>query len=142
MTELAQPRQGSKGAQFAGVVLATMAWLAFGFSIWAHAGFLSNGTEPWDQPGAYHFGWQLVVGVAIGLVWRLPIVGAWLSFIAGQCAAILAGTFVGVTGTGMNFFIPLGLIALVKWSLPFLAGVGAGRGGRWLGLSLIRTWRG
>jgi hypothetical protein len=91
-----------------------------GLAIWPV--FLTMlGVEPWDNQ--YGIVVMLGLGLAFGLLApKKPWLGP-LGLYVGQCiygaGSFLAGVFFH-TGTGVNFFFPLGMFVLLLFSAPAL----------------------
>ncbi|HUG75683.1 MAG TPA: hypothetical protein VMM81_08480 [Acidimicrobiia bacterium] len=107
-------------------LVAAAAALALGFSVWAGLGLFSEGAEPWDDHVQLYLLGQGVSGLLLGLIWPDFVGPLWLLFLLGQGIAAGVGSFFG-DGTGVNFFIPLGLVFLILYSLPCLLALFLGR---------------
>ena len=96
-----------------------------GGAVWAAFGVFE--VEPWDSP----YGWIVVAGLGftfgfVGkgnpILWPLDI---FLGEVLFGLGAFLKSIVFRSSG-GVNFFIPLGLIFLVPFSIPALSGSFAG----------------
>lgn len=86
-----------------------------GAALWAVFGAL--GTEPWDTAA----GWIAMAGLgfAFGFLGEARPLAWPLGILAGQIVAGFAGLLLH-SGGGVNFFLPLGLLFLVPFTVPAL----------------------
>ena len=107
-----------------------IAALIMGIVIWIASPLVTGTAEPWDAESPFYFVSLLGAGAVAGALgspnkwWRWPV-----AIYLGQAlwgAAIFIRDLLGFGSAGMNFFFPLGLIALLFSLLP--SGIGAACG--------------
>ena len=100
--------------------------MALGAAIWVASPYVTGRREPWDAHGPYYVLALVGAGLVMGLLeprrcWR------WAAGIyAGQCAAVVALTWVRHDDLGL--FVPLGMIVLAVYAALSLLGALAGAG--------------
>ncbi len=89
--------------------------MALGAAIWLASPYVTGRREPWDAHSPYYIIALFGAGMVMGLLeprrfWRWPV-----AIYAGQCAAVLALTWVRHDDLGL--FVPMGMIVLAVYTL-------------------------
>jgi hypothetical protein len=94
--------------------------LAGGAAIWLFSPKITGRAEPWDGEGLYYWAALFACGWIVGLVDPKGAKDGPLWIVAGQSAFVIASVL--FKGKELGLFFPMGLLALLLFSLVSYAG--------------------